>query len=179
MNPRNAAAGSLKQLDPREVARRPLDAMLYATGAIRCCIPLAQRPLAAAGRLGFPHAPVAASLREHQAVLTAIDELEALRHTSFEIDGAVVKVNRRELYERLGSTAKSPRWRAQYEPERAETRIWRITVESVAPVCSRRSPNRPVLLAGSKSRATLHNADESRAGISAWATASGSSKPAT
>ncbi|HRT30357.1 MAG TPA: NAD-dependent DNA ligase LigA [Kiritimatiellia bacterium] len=166
MNPRNAAAGSLKQLDPREVARRPLDALLYATGAIKGAVfPSHSGLLQRLADWGFRTPPWLRLCVDIQAVLTAIDELEALRHTfPFEIDGAVVKVNRRELYERLGSTAKSPRWaRAfKYEPERAETRIWQITVQvGRTGVLTPVAELDPVLLAGSEiARATLHNADE-------------------
>jgi DNA ligase (NAD+) len=166
MNPRNAAAGSLKQLDPREVARRPLDALLYATGAIKGAVfPSHSGLLQRLADWGFRTPPWLRLCVDIQAVLTAIDELEALRHTfPFEIDGAVVKVNRRELYDRLGSTAKSPRWaRAfKYEPERAETRIWQITVQvGRTGVLTPVAELDPVLLAGSEiARATLHNADE-------------------
>jgi len=166
MNPRNAAAGSLKQLDPREVARRPLDAVLYATGAVKgAAFPTHSGLLQRLAGWGFRTPPWLRLCVDIQAVLAAIDELEALRHTfPFEIDGAVVKVNRRDLYERLGSTAKSPRWaRAfKYEPERAETRIWKITVQvGRTGVLTPVAELEPVLLAGSEiARATLHNADE-------------------
>lgn len=189
MNPRNAAAGSLKQLDPREVARRPLDAMLYATGAIKGAVfPSHSGLLQRLADWGFRTPPWLRLCVDIQAVLTAIDELEALRHTfPFEIDGAVVKVNRRELYERLGSTAKSPRWaRAfKYEPERAETRIWQITVQvGRTGVLTPVAELDPVLLAGSEiARATLHNADEIarkdiRVGDRVWVVKAGDVIPA-
>jgi DNA ligase (NAD+) len=189
MNPRNAAAGSLKQLDPREVARRPLDAMLYATGAIKGAVfPSHSGLLQRLADWGFRTPPWLRLCVDIQAVLTAIDELEALRHTfPFEIDGAVVKVNRRELYDRLGSTAKSPRWaRAfKYEPERAETRIWQITVQvGRTGVLTPVAELDPVLLAGSEiARATLHNADEIarkdiRVGDRVWVVKAGDVIPA-
>ena len=166
MNPRNAAAGSLKQLDPREVARRPLDAVIYAAGAVKGAdFPSHGGLLKQFADWGFKPPPWQRLCVDIQAVLAAIDELEALRHSfPFEIDGAVVKVNRRDLYDRLGSTAKSPRWaRAfKYEPERAETRIWKITVQvGRTGVLTPVAELEPVLLAGSEiARATLHNADE-------------------
>lgn len=166
MNPRNAAAGSLKQLDPREVARRPLDAVIYAAGAIRGTIFASHGGmLKRFAEWGFKTPPWQRLCVDLPAVLAAIDELETLRHSfPFEIDGAVVKVNRRDLYDRLGSTAKSPRWaRAfKYEPERAETRIWKITVQvGRTGVLTPVAELDPVVLAGSEiARATLHNADE-------------------
>ncbi|HQL51404.1 MAG TPA: NAD-dependent DNA ligase LigA [Kiritimatiellia bacterium] len=189
MNPRNAAAGSLKQLDPREVARRPLDAVLYATGAVKgATFPTHSGLLQRLAGWGFRTPPWLRLCVDIQAVLAAIDELEALRHTfPFEIDGAVVKVNRRDLYERLGSTAKSPRWaRAfKYEPERAETRIWKITVQvGRTGVLTPVAELEPVLLAGSEiARATLHNADEIarkdiRVGDRVWVVKAGDVIPA-
>ena len=166
MNPRNAAAGSLKQLDPREVARRPLDAVIYAAGAARGSdFPSHGGMLKRFADWGFKTPPWLRLCVDIHAVLAAIDELETLRHTfPFEMDGAVVKVNRRDLYDRLGSTAKSPRWaRAfKYEPERAETRIWKVTVQvGRTGVLTPVAELEPVLLAGSEiARATLHNADE-------------------
>lgn len=166
MNPRNAAAGSLKQLDPREVARRPLEAVLYAAGSVKGAAFTSHGGLLKRfADWGFKTPPWMRLCVDIRAVLLAIDELEALRHTfPFEIDGAVVKVNRRDLYPQLGSTAKSPRWaRAfKYEPERAETRIWKITVQvGRTGVLTPVAELEPVLLAGSEiARATLHNADE-------------------
>jgi DNA ligase (NAD+) len=123
-----------------------------------------------------------------RAVLEAIDELQALRHSfPFEMDGAVVKVNRRSLYAQLGSTAKSPRWaRAyKYEPERALTRIHAVTVQvGRTGVLTPVAELEPVLLAGSEiARATLHNADEIarkdiRIGDKVWVVKAGDVIPA-
>ena len=98
-------------------------------------------------------------------VYAAIDELETLRHTfRFEIDGAVVKLNERGLYDVLGATAHGPRWARAYKyaPERAETVIEGITVQvGRTGVLTPVAELRPVELAGSTiSRATLHNADQ-------------------
>ncbi|HOR97994.1 MAG TPA: NAD-dependent DNA ligase LigA [Kiritimatiellia bacterium] len=166
MNPRNAAAGSLKQLDPREVARRPLDAVLYAAvDGSGVEFPTHGGLLARLAEWGFRTPPWQRLCVDIQAVLDAIDELQSLRHAfPFEIDGAVIKVNRRDLYARLGSTAKAPRWaRAfKYEPERATTRIGSVTVQvGRTGVLTPVAELTPVLLAGSEiARATLHNADE-------------------
>lgn len=168
-NPRNAAAGSLKLLDPREVAKRPLSAILYGVGALRGePDPATHGALTERLRaLGFPVQPRTWACRGMDEVYRAIDELETLRHSfPFEMDGAVVKVDDRSLYATLGATAKAPRWaRAfKYEPERAETVVEAITVQVgrtgvLTPVAELRS----VPLAGSViSRATLHNEDDIR-----------------
>jgi DNA ligase (NAD+) len=166
MNPRKAAAGSLKQLDPREVALRPLEAILYAVGTFKGV------EFSSHGSLlkqfadwGFKTPPWQRLCVDMKAVFASIDELQTLRHDfPFEIDGAVIKVNNRSLYDRLGSTAKSPRWaRAfKYEPERALTRIHQVTVQvGRTGVLTPVAELDPVLLAGSEiARATLHNADE-------------------
>jgi DNA ligase (NAD+) len=166
MNPRNAAAGSLKQLDPREVATRPLEAILYAAGTLKGVDFTSHGALLKQfADWGFRTPPWLRLCVDMQAVFAAIDELETQRHNfSFEIDGAVIKVNNRSLYAGLGATAKSPRWaRAfKYEPERAQTRIHHITVQvGRTGVLTPVAELDPVLLAGSEiARATLHNADE-------------------
>lgn len=168
-NPRNAAAGSLKLLDPRQVAARPLSAVLYGVGTLRGePDPPTHRALTERLRaLGFPVQPRTWACRGMDEVSRAIDELQALRHSfPFEMDGAVVKVDDRSLYAALGATAKAPRWaRAfKYEPERAETVVEAITVQVgrtgvLTPVAELRT----VSLAGSNiSRATLHNEDDIR-----------------
>ena len=102
-------------------------------------------------------------------------------------DGAVVKINNRNLYDRLGSTAKSPRWaRAfKYEPERVETKIEAVTVQvGRTGVLTPVAELTPVFLAGSTiSRATLHNADEVarkdiRIGDTVWLVKAGDVIPA-
>ena len=189
MNPRNAAAGSLKQLDPREVARRPLDAVIYAAGSVKgTTFSTHGGMLKQFTDWGFKTPPWQRLCVDIRAVLAAIDELENLRHRfPFEIDGAVVKVNRRDLYAAFGATAKSPRWaRAfKYEPERAETRIWKITVQvGRTGVLTPVAELEPVLLAGSEiARATLHNADEIarkdiRTGDRVWVVKAGDVIPA-
>ena len=168
-NPRNAAAGSIKLLDPREVARRPLSVVLYGLGALRGePDPATQHALLERlAALGFPTQPRTWRCRGLDEVLRAIDELETLRHAfPFEMDGAVVKVDDRSLYETLGATAKAPRWARAYKyaPERAETVVEAITVQVgrtgvLTPVAELRA----VRLCGSTiARATLHNEDDIR-----------------
>lgn len=166
MNPRNATAGSLKQLDPREVATRPLNAILYATGSLKGIdFPTHTSMMLQLAKWGFRTPPWQRLCVDIHAVIDAINELQTLRHSfPFEMDGAVIKVNRRSLYEQLGNTAKSPRWACafKYEPERAATHIRAITVQvGRTGVLTPVAELDPVLLAGSEiARATLHNADE-------------------
>ncbi len=168
-NPRNAAAGSIKLLNPKEVAKRRLNALVYGLGRVDgIAEPKTHIALTKQLRsLGLPGQPKTWFCKNIDEVLVAIDELETMRHDfDFEIDGAVIKVNDRSLYKCLGSTAKAPRWvRAyKYVPDQAETEIEAITVQVgrtgvLTPVAELRT----VRLSGSDiSRATLHNEDEIR-----------------
>ena len=165
-NPRNAAAGSLKLLDSKEVANRPLDIVIYNAGGAGCEGFATHAAMTDAfRRWGFPVTPWSKTCATMEEVFAAIDELETLRHTfRFEIDGAVIKLAERELYDVLGATAHGPRWARAYKyaPERVETVVEGITVQVgrtgiLTPVAELK----PVGLAGSTiSRATLHNADQ-------------------
>ncbi len=168
-NPRNAAAGSLKLLDPRVVAKRPLSCVLYGLGTVRGLPdpPTHRALLEQLREWGFPVPPRFWPCRGIDGVTAAIDELETLRHSfPFEMDGAVVKVDDRTLYGAFGSTAKAPRWARAYKyaPERAETVVEAVTVQVgrtgvLTPVAELRA----VRLAGSTiSRATLHNEEDIR-----------------
>ena len=165
-NPRNACAGSLKQLDPKIAAERPLDIVVYNAGGVGCDgFASHTEMIAAFRRWGFPVTPWSRYAKTIDEVFAAIDELEGLRHTfRFEIDGAVVKIDERRFYDVLGATAHGPRWARAYKyaPERAETVVNAITVQVgrtgiLTPVAELA----PTELAGSViSRATLHNADQ-------------------
>ena len=165
-NPRNAAAGSLKLLDSKEVANRPLDIVIYNAGGAGCEGFRTHSEMVEAFKTwGFPVTPWSRACSSMENVFAAIDELETLRHTfRFEIDGAVVKINERELYEVLGATAHGPRWARAYKyaPERAETVVEGIAVQvGRTGVLTPVAELKPVELAGSTiSRATLHNADQ-------------------
>jgi DNA ligase (NAD+) len=165
-NPRNAAAGSLKLLDSKEVVNRPLDIVIYNAGGTGCEGFSTHSEMIKAFRdWGFPVTPWSKTCATMEDVYAAIDELETLRHTfRFEIDGAVVKLNERSLYDVLGATAHGPRWARAYKyaPERAETVVEGITVQvGRTGVLTPVAELRPVELAGSTiSRATLHNADQ-------------------
>jgi DNA ligase (NAD+) len=165
-NPRNAAAGSLKHLDPSVVAKRPLGIVFYGTGAVEdvdlekhsALFPLLKK-------LGLPHSERWWLADSVEGILNAIHELDGLRHDfPYQTDGAVVKVDAFKQRERLGFTAKSPRWAIayKYEAERVETRLRDIVVQVgrtgiLTPV----AVLDPVLVSGSTvGRATLHNEDE-------------------
>jgi DNA ligase (NAD+) len=165
-NPRNAAAGSLKQLDPSLVAKRPLGVVFYGTGAAEGVdLDLHSEMFALFQKLGLPHSErwwVADSL---EAILNAVHELDKVRAGfSYQTDGAVVKVDSFAQRRRLGFTAKSPRWAIAYKyaAERVETRLTDIIVQVgrtgiLTPV----AVLEPVTVSGScVSRATLHNEDE-------------------
>jgi DNA ligase (NAD+) len=165
-NPRNAAAGSLKQLDPAIVAKRPLGVVLYGTGATQGMdVDLHSEVFPLLKKFGLPVTErwwVAASVDE---ILDAIHELDGIRHKfAYQTDGAVVKVNSFAQRERLGFTAKSPRWAIAYKyaAERVETRLNDIIIQVgrtgiLTPVAMLE----PVLVSGSTvGRATLHNEDE-------------------
>lgn len=165
-NPRNAAAGSLKQLDPRIVAKRPLNVILYALGEVRGLDVRTQSELLDKLReLGFRTAPRIWMCRDVEQVFDGLDALEKMRHDfPFEMDGGVIKVNEYSLYDELGVTAKSPRWAIayKYEPEQAETLLRDITVQvGRTGVLTPVAELEPVPVAGSTvSRATLHNEEE-------------------
>ena len=165
-NPRNAAAGSLKQLDPATVAKRPLGIVLYGTGAAEGLdIEVHSEVFPLLKKLGLPTTEwwrVAGSLEK---ILNAIHELDGIRHKfAYQTDGAVVKVNSFAQRERLGFTAKSPRWAIAYKyaAERVQTRLNDIIIQVgrtgiLTPV----AVLEPVLVSGSTvGRATLHNEDE-------------------
>lgn len=166
-NPRNAAAGSLKQLDPKIVASRPLDIVLYGVGKVESAsgAPETQAELLAwIKSLGFKTPEKTWHCRSVDELVSAIEALDQLRRKlPYETDGAVIKLNSFAQRERVGFTSKAPRWAIAYKyaPEQAQTRLKDITVQvgrtgALTPVAELE----PVFLAGSTiSRATLHNQD--------------------
>lgn len=167
-NPRNAAAGSLKQLDSRIVAKRGLGAVFYGTGLLDGPLIKSHRELMEAlEKWGFPIAGRLWTATSLDELLQAIDALDGIRRDfAFETDGAVIKVDCLELREKLGFTAKAPRWAIayKYEPERAETRLHAITIQvGRTGVLTPVAELEPVVVAGSRvARATLHNEEEIR-----------------
>ncbi|MBN2529129.1 MAG: NAD-dependent DNA ligase LigA [Deltaproteobacteria bacterium] len=165
-NPRNACAGSLKQLDSKLVAKRPLDGIFYAAGELDgVSFDTHADLLSYLKDAGLKTAPKYWRVDGIELVNSLLDDLYAQRESfPFEMDGAVIKVNERHLYEQLGSTAKSPRWAVAYKyaPEQAQTRLLEITVQVgrtgvLTPVAELEA----VQLSGTTvRRATLHNAEE-------------------
>ena len=167
-NPRNAAAGTLRQQDPAVVAARPLDLHFWQAVTIDGRRPerhsAGLEELARAGLRTNPHRRVVRGL---DAVLAYIEEWRERRHElDYEIDGIVVKVDRVDLQQKAGATSKAPRWAIafKYPAEQAVTRLrgvtWQVGRTGVlTPVAELE----PVRIAGSTvSRATLHNLDEIR-----------------
>ena len=166
VNPRNACAGSLKQLDPAVAAGRPLDLRAHSYGLLEGAdVRSHQEFFTLLDRVGLPRSPQTWTAGSVAEILDAIHALDAVRHTlPYETDGAVVKVDLFAQRERLGFTSKSPRWAMayKYNPERAETRLRDVTLQVgrtgvITPVAELE----PVFVSGTTvSRATLHNAEE-------------------
>ena len=165
-NPRNAAAGSLKHLDPKVAAKRPLGMIFYGTGAVEGAdVDLHSKIFPLFKKLGLPTHEDWWSADSVDQILNAIRDLDEIRRNfPYETDGAVIKVDALEQRERLGFTAKSPRWAIAYKyaAEHVETKLLDIKVQVgrtgiLTPV----AVLEPVLVSGSTvSRATLHNEDE-------------------
>ncbi|MCF8106930.1 MAG: NAD-dependent DNA ligase LigA [Desulfohalobiaceae bacterium] len=172
-NPRNAAAGSIRQLDPGIPAKRPLRFFAYGAGLIRWDAPDISLDtqagiMACLKRSGLATAPEAGLCTSESEVRQYFHSLEADRHNmSFELDGMVAKINDLGQQKRLGFTARAPRWAVavKFRAVQARTILEAIEVQvgrtgALTPVARLR----PVLLGGvTVSRATLHNADEIRA----------------
>ncbi len=165
-NTRNVAAGSIRLLDPREAAKRPLRFFCHGVGDATGLGATSQSDLLAwAAQAGLPVAPGTQAFESLDALVergtALIEELHAL---DFEVDGFVVKVDRFDQQRRLGATAKSPRWAIawKFEKYEATTKLAGIRVQvgrggTITPVADLE----PVELAGTTvSRASLHNADE-------------------
>src|SRR5881275_1449262 len=165
-NPRNAAAGSLKQLDPNIAAKRPLGMIFYGTGAVEGAdVDLHSRIFPLFKKLGLPTHENWWLAHSVDKILNAIRDLDEIRRDfPYETDGAVIKVDALAQRERLGFTAKSPRWAIAYKyaAERVETKLLDIKVQVVRTgILTPVAVLEPVLVSGSTvGRATLHNEDE-------------------
>ncbi len=165
-NPRNAAAGSLKQLDPAIVAQRGLGAIFYGTGALEGADWNSHRAaLAGLRQCGLPAHERIWTARTVEEVLAAIRELDTVRHGfPFETDGAVIKLDAFAQRDAIGFTAKSPRWAMayKYQAEQAETRVREIVIQvGRTGVLTPVAELEPVFVSGSTvARATLHNEEE-------------------
>lgn len=166
-NPRNAAAGSLKLLDPREVAKRKLNICAYGIAEGHSPVDTQHEVHPYLKKVGLPIATA-----DHVAVCHDLDHIVKFAekihkergHLPFEIDGIVVKVDELKLHGQLGVTGKAPRYAVAYKfaPEQAVTRVNEITVQvGRTGVLTPVAELEPIFLAGSTiSRATLHNQEE-------------------
>ena len=165
-NPRNAAAGALKQLDSKITAGRPLDLFCHGMGAVEPAAFVNQGDfLASLQTWGLKPVPLTRVCRGVDEIVAYQEEMEGRRDAlPYEIDGVVVKVNSLELQRRLGQIARSPRWAMAYKfkPRQSTTRVLEIQPQvgrtgTLTPVASLA----PVQLAGVTVRhASLHNMDE-------------------
>jgi DNA ligase (NAD+) len=165
-NPRNAAAGTLKQLDSALVAKRPLAIVLYGPGELRGVTCTTQREwLELIKEAGLPVPEMTWFCSTKSELLAAVEELDlARKNFSYATDGAVVKLNEWRLRNALGATSKAPRWAIayKYSAEKAVTTLEGVTFQvgrtgAVTPVAELK----PVLLGGTTvMRATLHNFEE-------------------
>ncbi len=163
-NPRNAASGSLKLQDSKEVAKRRLDCYLYSLPGNIPGFETHYESLMTAKSWGFNISGYIARCKTIGDIFEFIDNCNTARHEfPFDIDGIVIKVNSLVQQQELGNTSKSPRWAIAYKfkAERVATKLLSIDYQvgrtgAVTPVANLT----PVLLAGTVvKRATLHNAD--------------------
>jgi len=164
-NPRNTASGSLKLQDSAEVAKRPLECLLYSIIGDEVALKTQFESLEKARNWGFKVPAESKSVSNMDEVLEFINYWDKHRHDlPYETDGVVIKVNNLQLQEELGFTAKSPRWAMAYKfkAEQASTVLQKITYQvgrtgAITPVANLDA----VQLAGTTvKRASLHNADQ-------------------
>ena len=164
-NPRNAAAGSLRQKDPKITSTRGLDIFVFNIQQIDGKeLTTHKESLDYIKSLGFKTVPFYNEFDSIEDVIKELDRIGSIRGTlPFDIDGAVIKVNRFDHRELLGSTAKFPKWALawKYPPEEKETTLVDIEINvGRTGVLTPTAVFKPVLVAGSTvSRATLHNED--------------------
>ncbi len=165
-NPRNATAGTLKQLDPRNVADRGLVFVAHGTGRVEPqSAATASELFAQLQRWGVPVSPHGIVVDSIEAIIEKLPEWDERRHTlPYETDGLVIKVDSFDQRDLLGATSRYPRWCIAYKfaPERAETRIRNVDFQvgklgTITP----RAVMESVLLSGTTVRhASLHNFDQ-------------------
>ncbi|NLS90071.1 NAD-dependent DNA ligase LigA [Bacillus subtilis] len=164
-NPRNAAAGSLRQLDPKIAAKRNLDIFVYSIAELdEMGVETQSQGLDFLDELGFKTNQERKKCGDIEEVITLIDELQAKRaDLPYEIDGIVIKVDSLDQQEELGFTAKSPRWAIAYKfpAEEVVTKLLDIELNvGRTGVITPTAILEPVKVAGTTvSRASLHNED--------------------
>lgn len=164
-NPRNAAAGTMRQLDSSLAQKRGLEIVLYSVGSVDDLKGNTHmETLEKMKDLGLPSQAHATHYKTIEGVIEGVQAFEENRHQfPFEIDGAVIKVNERNLYDEIGYTAKSPKWAIAYKfkAEEVETEVLDVVFSvgrtgQITPVANLA----PVMVAGTMvARATLHNED--------------------
>jgi DNA ligase (NAD+) len=164
-NPRNAAAGSLRQLDSRIVAGRPLDVFIYVISYSDTDLVTHEKALAALKEAGFRTNPLTKKVANIEKAIEYCKELEKKRERlDYEIDGAVIKVNSLAKQKDLGETSKNPRWAISYKfaAKQSTTRLTNIAIQvGRTGVLTPVAILEPVEVGGvNVSRATLHNFDE-------------------
>lgn len=165
-NPRNSTAGTLKLLDPREVAKRPLEFIAHGYGAMEGVqIESMSEFFKLLNHMGVRGNHPVWRVDSLEEIFARIEELDQLRHElAYGTDGAVIKVDSLATQKELGATSRAPRWASAFKfpPEQVETELREITVQVgrtgvITPVAELE----PVLVSGTTvSRATLHNQDE-------------------
>lgn len=165
-NPRNAAAGSLKQLNPQEVAKRKLGVVFYSIAELSSHKIHSQHQIHSyMASLGLPTLKYTAKCQTLDEIWEFAEKIRTLRsQLPYDIDGIVIKVDNLSEQNNLGNAGKNPRWAVAYKfaAEQAITRILSITVQiGRTGVLTPVAELEPVFLAGSTiSRATLHNEEE-------------------
>ena len=166
VNPRNATAGSLKQLDSKLVAARPLDCIFHSYGRVDnapyTTVSEFQKTLK---NYGLKYSPWFHQPSNNDELLACIHQLDQDRHSfDYATDGAVIKVDDLAIHQQLGATAKHPKWACAYKflPEQKETLLRNITIQvGRTGVLTPVAELDPVFISGTTvSRATLHNQDE-------------------
>ncbi len=165
-NPRNLASGTVKQLDPKLVAQRKLEIVLYGVGFCEPAVTDSQSHFhELVKHWGLPTVERTWKATGADEIWAAVGQLDKLRHSfAYGTDGAVVKLDSFTQQREAGATSKAPRWAIAYkfEPERAETRINAISIQvGRTGVLTPVAELEPVALSGTTvARATLHNKDE-------------------
>lgn len=163
-NPRNAAAGTIRQLDSKIVSKRNLDLFVYLIVDAKKYVDSQHEALTYLQKLGFKVNPNFHHIKQIDDLIHQIESYDQLRKTlNYDTDGVVIKINEFDLYERIGYTAKSPKWATAYkfQAEQVETILKDITFQIgrtgvVTPVAELEA----VTVSGTTvSRATLHNED--------------------